>query len=303
MSIDKTCSLKEAVSTYISDGDTVALGGFLARVPMGAVFEVIRQRKKELTLIVDSGVEPVDFLIGAGLVKKVESAWVWIAVANAFNFRRAVEKGVPRRIEVEDYSNLAIGMRYLAGALGVPFMPLKSFLGTDIPVHNKKIKITPDPYSGEPVALVPAANPDVALIHVQRADKMGNAQVWGILGNEMNIARAARKVVLTCEEIVPTSELRKIPNMTHIPYYCVSAVVELPFGSYPAGTPCYYWVDTPCRRRWAMASKTREGFIDLLDDILCDNHNDFLRKIGNERLAKLRKMEHDNNRIPILLER
>ncbi len=297
-SINKVCSLSEAVSTCISDGDTISVGGFLARVPMGAVCEILRQRKKDLCVIVDSNSEAVDFLIGAGLVRKVECAWVWISVANAFNFRRAVEKGQPRSIEVEDYSNLAVGMRLLAGSLGVPFMPVKSLLGTDIPVYNKKVKVISDPYKGEQVALVPAANPDVALIHVQRADKLGNGQIWGVLGDDLNAARAAKKVILTCEEIVPTSEFRKIPNMTQIPYYCVSAVVELPFGAYPYGTPSYYWVDTNCRREWAMASKTQGGFDSLLDRMLGADHDAFLRKIGQERLAKLQKMEYDNSRIP-----
>ncbi len=297
-SVDKVCSLSEAISRHVADGDTIWIGGFLARVPMAAVCEILRQKKKDLTVIIDSNSETADFLIGAGLVKKVECAWLWISVANAFNFRRAVEKGQPRSIEVEDYSNLGIGMRLLAGALGLPFMPLKSLLGSDIPVYNKRIKIVPDPYSHEQVALVPAANPDVALIHLQRADRMGNGQIWGILGDDLNAARAAKKVILTCEEIIPTAEIRRIPNMTHIPYYCVSAVVETPFGSYPYGTPYYYWVDTNCRRRWAMASRTQEDFNALLDEILGRDHAEYLRKVGQERLAKLQKMEHDNNRLP-----
>lgn len=300
MVLNKVTTLREAISEIVHDGDTIALGGFLARELTAAVFELIRQRKKDLTIIVDSSIETVDFLIGSGLVKKVECAWIWVAIANAFNFRRAVEKGIPRYIEVEDYSNLAMGARFLAGALGIPFMPVKSLLGSDLPLYNPKIKVISDPYQDEKVALVPAANPDVAFIHLQRADKMGNAQIWGIGGNDANIARAAKRVIITCEEIVSSTEFRKIPNMTHIPFYCVEAVVEVPFGAYPFGVPGYYWVDTPCRRNWAAISKTYEGFCSWLDEWVfgCNDFEDFLRKIGQDRLAKLRKMELDNYRIP-----
>ena len=301
--MDKVMSLKEAVSANVHDGDSVAIGGFLARAPMGIVYEVIRQKKKELTVIADSNGEGVDFLIGAGLVKKVEGAWIWISTATAYNFRRALEKGIPNKIEMEDYSNLAIGMRYLAGSLGIPFMPIRSLLASDIPKYNPNVKIIDDPYTNERICLVPAANPDVAFIHIQRADKNGNGQIWGILGNDVNLARAAKRVILTCEEIVPTKELRKIPNMTAIPGYCVDAVVELPFGAYQQGVPGFFWIDTPQRRSWSAGSQTYEGFLSFLDEWVygCNNHEELLRKVGSERLAKLRKMELDNSPIPQII--
>ncbi|MFZ5633272.1 MAG: CoA transferase subunit A [Bacillota bacterium] len=301
MALNKVTTLPEAVSGLVRDGDTVSMGGILSREPVACAYELIRQGKKDLTMIVDSRDESVELLIGSGLVKKVESAYVWVGViGSGLHFRRAVEKGIPRHIEVEDYSNLAIGMRFLAGALGVPYMPLRSMMGSDIPRHNPRVKITEDPYDGEKVALVPAARPDVAFIHVQRADKMGNAQIWGMIGNDINIARAAKKVILTCEEIVPTPEIRKIPNMTQIPFYCVEAVVELPFGAHPLGVAGYYWIDTPFRREWLAASKTYEGFRAWLDKWVFswDSFDGYLRKLGEERLAGLREMEHDNFRIP-----
>lgn len=301
MTLNKVTTLSEAVGGLVRDGDSIAMGGILSREPVAAAYELIRQGKKDLTAIVDSRDESVELLIGAGLLKKVECAYVWVGViGSGLHYRRAVEKGIPRHIEVEEYSNFAMGMRFLAGALGVPFMPLKSLLGSDIPKYNPRVNVITDPYQGESVALVPAAQPDVAFIHVQRADKMGNAQIWGMISNDINMARAAKKVILTCEEIVPTSEIRKIPNMTQIPFYCVDAVVEVPFGAHPLGVAGYYWLDTPFRRNWLAMSKTYEGFQQWLEEWVFswDNHNEYLRKVGLDRLAKLRKMELDNCQIP-----
>jgi len=301
LSVNKVTTLAEAVQGLVNDHDTVALGGILSREPVACSYELIRQNKKELTLIVDSHDESVELLIGAGLVKKVESAYVWVGViGSGLNFRRAVEKGLPKHIEVEDYTNLAIGMRFLAGALGVPFLPVMSMSGSDIPKYNDKIISMADPYKGQPVNLVPAAEPDVAFIHVQRADKMGNAQIWGMLANDVNIARAAKKLIITCEEIIPTSEIRKIPNMTQIPHYCVDAVVELPFGAHPLGVAGYYWLDTPFRRDWLKASKTQEGFDAWVEEwvLSWDKFEEYLQKLGSDRLAKLRKLERDNYQIP-----
>lgn len=301
MALNKVTTLPEAVRGLVRDGDTVSFGGILSREPVACTYELIRQNKKDLTVIVDSRDESVEHLLGAGLIKKLESAYVWVGViGSGLHFRRAVEKGIPRHVEVEDYSNLAIGMRFLAGALGVPYMPLRSMMGSDIPRYNPRVIITEDPYNGEKVALVPAARPDVAFIHVQKADKMGNCQIWGMLGNDINIARAAKKVIVTCEELVPTSEIRKIPNMTQIPFYCVEAVVELPFGSHPLGVAGCYWIDTPFRKEWLAASKTHEGFRAWMEEWVLgwDTFEDYLRKLGSDRLAKLRKMEQDNFRIP-----
>ena len=223
---DKRMSLEEAVSRFVTDGCYVAFGAIVSREPMAVCYEIIRQRKRNLTYITDSSVEPTELLIAGGCVSRVEAAYIWVGgVGLAHNYRRAVEKGIPNYLEVEEYSNLGISMRFMAGGLGVPFMPLKTMLGTDIISHNPRIKVIDDPYEGGPVGLVPAATPDVGFIHIQRADKDGNSQIWGMLGNDDNIARAAKKVVITCEEIVHTSEIRKIPNMTAIPSYCVSAIV------------------------------------------------------------------------------
>lgn len=301
MSKDKRITLKEAVSHFLKDGDSVAIGGMGAREPMGIVYEIIRQKKKDLTLITDSKMDSGCMLIGAGCIKKFEGAYCWIgSIGSGINYRRAVEKGIPNKIEVEEYSNFAASLRFLAGAMDVPFMPTRSMLGSDLPNHNPKIKVIDDPYSGEPVALVPSAKPDVAFIHVQQADIMGNSQIWGVGINDANIARAAKKVVITCEKIVPTSTIRRAPNLTVIPHYCVDAVVEVPFGSHPFFVAGYYWCDLPFRREFMNANSTHEGFEAWINEWVfgCEDFNEYLDKVGKDRLNKLVEMERDNCTIP-----
>lgn len=151
-------TLKEAIKKFVLNGCSITFGGFCGRNSQAAAYEIARQGKRDLTIIDDSPTDQLDILIGAGCVKKVEIAWNRVSsFATAMNFRRAVERGIPRRIEVEDYSNYAVGLRFLAGAMGVPFLPTRSLLGSDIPRYNKRIKIINDPYNGKPIALVPAA--------------------------------------------------------------------------------------------------------------------------------------------------
>lgn len=298
--IDKTMSLREAVSTFVHDGCSIAYGGIFSREPMAVTHEIIRQGKTDLTFITDTTADAANILIGAGCVKKVEMAYIWMGVVGkGINLQRAVQEGIPRKIEIEEYSNFAASMRFLAGALDVPFMPTRSLLGTDIPRHNPRIKILEDPYAGEKIALVPAARPDVAFIHVQRADRMGNGQIWGMLANDPLMARAAEKVVVTCEEIVPTSEIRRHPNMTAIPYYCVDAVVHVPFGAHPISVAGYYWVDVPFRRSFMARNHTQEQFMDWVREWILElpDWEAYLDKVGRDRLDRLVQMELDNYRI------
>ncbi|HSR10087.1 MAG TPA: CoA-transferase [Thermodesulfobacteriota bacterium] len=298
---DKRMSLEEAVARFVKDGGSVGLGGIAGREPMAVSYELIRQKKKNLTLITDTACDAADILIAGGCIGRVECAYIWIGViGSGHNYRRAVENGVPNCLEISECSNMAMSMRMMAGALGLPFMPIKSLLGSDIVKHNPCVKVMEDPYGGGPVALVPAVHPDVAFIHVQHCDAMGNAQIWGMLGNDDNLARAARTVVITCEEVVSTSEIRKIPNMTAIPSYCVSAVVEAPFCCHPLPVSGYYWMDIPFRRQMVTASKTRETIVAWMDEWIhgVRNFEGYKKKVGSERLARVRQMELDNCRIP-----
>lgn len=298
---DKTMLLKDAVAKYLPDGASFSFGGIGAREPAAVAYEIIRQKKRELTLITATQLDTSNILVGAGCIKRLEMAYCWIGVVgNGLNLRRAVEKGVPRSIELVDYSNFAASCRFLAGAMNIPYMPLRSMLGSDIPKYNKDIIITVDPYSNDQVALVPAANPDVAFIHVQKADVKGNCQIWGILANDLNIARAAKRVVITCEEIVSTEEIRKNPNATSIPYYCVDAVVHVPFCCHPLWTAGYYWSDIPFRRNFIMEDATQEGFEGWLDEWVfgVKDFEEYLDKVGRDNLDKLVEMEKDNFNIP-----
>lgn len=224
-------------------------------------------------------------------------------MGSGLNYRRAVEKGIPNFIEVEEYSNLGIASRLIAGSMGISFMPVKTMLGTDIVKVNPKIKVIDNPYGDGQVALVPAAQPDVALIHAQRADKAGNAQLWGCYVNDDIMARASKHVILTCEEIVPTNEIRQNPNMTVIPGYAVSAVVELPYGCHPVSFPGYYWMDIPFRTVMMDAAKSADGIKSWIDDWVfrVKDHAEYLQRIGWERLAALKELEQDNYRLPKFL--
>ena len=256
--------------------------------------EVIRQGKKDLALICDAKTSAGELLVGAGCLARIEMAYLWIGVVGqGRNFRRAVEEGVPRRPEILDYSMFAMSMRFLAGSLGLGFMPTTSLLASDIAAHNPSVKLMQDPYSSKPVALVPAANPDVAFIHVQRCDPLGNAVIVGNQWNDATLARAARKTVVTCEKIVDEDEIRRNPMMTTIPHYCVDAVVHLPYGAHPEPVDGCYWMDQPFRRNFVVRSKTRQGFLDWLDEWVwgCPEHQDYLDKLGPERLAALAGLE------------
>lgn len=303
---DKRMTLKEAVSKYTWDGCSLNIGSICAREPMAVAHEIIRQGRKNITFITDTTSDPAELMVAAGCFSRIEAAYIWIGVVGqGYNIRRAVEEGIPNYIEIEPYSNFTAGLRLMAGAMGLPFLPTKSLLGSDIIKYNPKIKVIDDPYGSGPIALVPAATPDTTFIHVQRSDMAGNCQIWGMLGNDDSAARAAKNVVITCEEIVPTSEIRKIPNMTVIPEYAVSAVVELPFCCHPLSVTGCYWMDNPFRQGFIQASRTREGVMAWLDEWVysVEDHKQYLEKVGRDRLVKLQELEQDNCMIPAIVSR
>lgn len=297
---NKLMSLEEAISTYIKDGTSLTFGGFIGRDCLAAVHQIIRQNIKDLLVIDDSKTDVMDLLVGAGCVRRWEGAYLgYGALGLANNIRRAVEQGIPQPLELEEWSNAAVSMRFLAGGLNLPFMATRSMLGSDILKYNSRIKVMDDPYGGPPVALVPAARPDVAIIHVQRADAMGNAQVWGFTGNDENKARAAKHTIITCEEIVPTEQIRRQGNLTLIPFYCVDAVVHVPYGCYPQSCYGLYAYDVLFCGEYHQASKTREGFLKWLEHFVLSskNHAEYCEKVGWDRLQSLTHLEKQFNRI------
>lgn len=291
---DKVTTLPEAVKEYVYDGASIAFSGMGGQQCVAHTYELIRQGFKDLTLYGDSPCECGDMLIGAGVVKQIEVAWCSYAIAGlAYNYRRCVEEGIPNKIVVKEYSNYTMGLRFLAGAMNVPFMPTKSLLGSDIPKFNQDIIITEDPFKKEKIALVPAAVPDVALIHVSRADKHGNCQNLGFTSNAENIGRAAKKTIVTCEELVDNEEIRQKANLTFLPQYCVDAVIELPYASHPWNFPFAYAYDITFHAKQMEAFRSRDGFEKWLEE-WCFNLKDwdeYLSKVGWDRLYKLKQTE------------
>ena len=291
---DKRMSLKDAIATFVREGCVLAFGGFGGEQNTQAAYEIIRQKPQNLTVIGDSPSEQMDMLIGAGLVKKAEFAYCSYAIAGlGHNLRRSVEKGIPFKVEIEEYSNYTMGLRYLAGAMNIPYMPTRSLLGSDLPTYNPKIITTVDPYEQSPIALVPAVRPDVAIMHVNRCDPRGNVQMFGFTANNENLARAARHTIITAEEIVSTGKIRQYSNVTVIPEFFVDAVAEIPFASHPWNMPYSYAYDIPFHMQQLKRFETREGFMGWLDEWVfgCSDHKAYCGKVGWDRLKALADIE------------
>jgi glutaconate CoA-transferase subunit A len=287
---DKRITLKEAVS-LVSDGSHLFWGGFgFQRPPMAFAHELIRQKKKGLTIYTCGSEMDIDILSGAKVVSRYELAFYAIeGIGLVPNIQRRIREG---SIEIEDYSNLAMVMRFLGGALGVPFMPLKSMLGTDMLAkkrfREKKAEIMECPFTGEKVVLVPSVRPDFSIVHAQRVDKEGNVQIEGIKGEDVEGARAGKKVIVLAEEIVDTEFIRAQPDQTIIPNIYVTHVVECPWGSFPMMVYNYYDYDIEHVRMYYDQCKTEEGWQKYCEDYITsvNSHAEYLQKIGMERLMK-----------------
>jgi glutaconate CoA-transferase subunit A len=289
---DKRITLKEAVK-LVPDGAHVFWGGFgFQRPPMAFAHELVRQKKRNLTLYTCGSEMDLDILSGACVVSRLELAFYAIeGIGLVPNIQRRIREGA---IQIEDYSNLAMVLRFLGGALGVPFMPLKSMLGTDLLAktrfRTKKAEVMACPFSGEKVVLVPSVRPDFSIVHAQRVDKEGNVQIDGIRGEDVEGGRAGKKVLALAEEIVDTEFIRAQPDQTVIPNIYVTHVVECPWGSYPMMVYNYYDYDMEHIRMYYDQCKTEEGWQKYCaEHITCFNdHNEFLQKMGFERLMKLK---------------
>jgi glutaconate CoA-transferase subunit A len=285
--VDKRMTEEEAVSRFVFDGCYIGTELYgTVRCPVSLVREVIRQGKRNLR-VCGQGVYELDLWLAAGLVKKLDVTYIGLEVyGTSASLRRAVESG-----QVEtcvEWSNGAISWRMKAAAMGVPFIPVRSMLGTDTLTYSAA-KVVADPFTGIKVCLLPALILDVGLIHVHRADRYGNAQIEGISGFAAEMARASKRLILSAEEIVPTDEIRKYPDRTLIPYYLVDAVVHAPFGSHPGEMAYLYGRDEPALREWIEASKTAEGAQAYLNKYVhaVKNHREYLDLIGQERLTQL----------------
>ncbi len=239
--MSKVCTMAEAIARFIPNGAAVAMGCALeSGIPFAAGHELIRQGRRDLVLIGPISDMLFDQLIGAGCVRKVIAAWVGnVGAGLPRNFRRAVEEGVPTSLETEDHSNLTLALSLQAAAWGLPYLPTRSALGTDLLKLNPALQEIRSPFTGERLVAVRALHPDVAIIHCQRADANGNGHLWGNLGVAVEAARAARRVILSCEEIVDEAVIRSDPNRTLIPGFLVDALVEEPWGAHPSPVQGY----------------------------------------------------------------
>ncbi len=263
----KLYPLNEAIALTVRPGDRVVMGAALeSLIPFAAGCEIVRQEIRDLRLVGPISDVLLDLLIGAGCVASVEAAWVGnVMMGSGYNFRRAVEGGVPRTVEVVEHSNFTLQTALKAAAQGLPSMPTRTALGSTILERNPGLRVSACPFTGEPLVSVRALHPDVAILHVQRADAQGNAHVWGNLGVTQEAAFAAHRVLLTAEEIVPPHVIASDPNRTLIPGFLVSAVVEARWGSHPSPCQGYANRDHEFYREYHRMSRTREGFVQWLD--------------------------------------
>jgi glutaconate CoA-transferase subunit A len=257
-------SLSEAVAELVHDGDSVAMEGFTHLIPHAAGHEVIRQNRRELTLIRLTPDLIYDQLIGAGSAARLVFSWGGNpGVGSLHRFRDAVENGWPRPIAIEEHSHAAMANRFVAGASGLPFAVMRGYLGTDLPRHTATIATVTCPFTGEELAAVPALRPDVGVIHAQQADRRGNVMLWGITGIQKETVLASARSIVTVEEIVDRLEPR--PGAVVLPSWVITAVVEVPGGARPSYAHGYYERDNAFYRAWDDISRDRDRFCQWIE--------------------------------------
>jgi glutaconate CoA-transferase, subunit A len=293
---DKVLPMAEALRRWVKPGSTVTLGTCLEQmIPFAATRELIRLGIGELTLVGPVSDIAFDQLIGAGLVRRVMAAWVGnVMMGSAYCFRRAVERGIPRPLEVVEFSNFTLALALHAAAIGAPFLPTRSVLGSDMIPRNPYLEPIEDPLGGGPLLAVKALQPDVTIVHVQRSDPHGNAAMWGSLGITPDAARAARAVIVTAEEIVSPEQIRRDPNRVVVPGILVAAVVEARWGSHPSPAQGYYRRDHEAYAEYHRVTKTEEGYAAWRQEWV-DGARDlpeYAARLGNERVAALIPTEH-----------
>lgn len=257
-------TLREAVTALVHDGDTVAMEGFTHLIPHAAGHEVIRQGRRDLTLVRMTPDVVYDQLIGAGCAAKLVFSWGGNpGVGSLHRFRDAVENGWPRPLEIEEHSHAGMATRYAAGASGLPFGVLRGYAGTGLAEHTPSIAPVTCPFTGEVLTAVPALNPDVAVIHAQQADRRGNVQLWGLVGVQKEAVLSATRAIVTVEEVV--DELVPRPNAVVLPRWVVDAVCEVPGGAHPSFAIGYSVRDNAFYQAWDDVSRSRESFTAWLD--------------------------------------
>ena len=286
-------SLHDAVERFVADGHTLALEGFTHLIPHAAGHEIIRQGRRDLHLVRMTPDMVYDQLIGAGCATRLTFSWGGNpGVGSLQRFRDAVENGWPQALEIEEHSHAGMATRYAAGAAGLPFGVLRGYVGTDLAEHTSTIKSVTCPFTGEELTAVPALNPDVTVVHAQRADRAGNVQIWGLVGIQKEAVLAARAAIVTVEEVV--DELDQRPGAVVLPSWVVDAVCEVRFGRYPGNMPYEYYSDEAHLRQWLEVEREPQAHREFLDEYLfgVSEFHEYLGLCGGEtRMEELRRQE------------
>jgi glutaconate CoA-transferase subunit A len=296
---DKLMTVHDAVDRLIHDGDYLAIGGFgCDRLPIAVVHEILRQRKQELAFAGHTATHDFEILCAGNLtgrgrtLAKVDAAYIVGIEARGLSphARRVMESGT---VEVCEWSNYALAVRLQAAAMGLPCLPTRTMLGTDT-FQYSAAKVMICPFTGEKLALLPALSPDVAAIHVHEADRFGNCRIRGTTVADLELARASKRVIITCERLISTEEFRRDPSLTVIPFLCVDAVCEVPYGSYPGNMPYEYFSDESHLRRWLEVEKSEKTFLSFLEEFIfgAADFGAYLEKCGGlKRMQELRRQE------------
>lgn len=286
----KVTTMRDAIRELVHDGDTIAIEGFTHLICFAAAHEIIRQRKTDLTLCRLTPDIIYDQMIAAGLCKKLVFSYAGNpGVGSLQAFRRAVEKSEPRTLELDEFSHFGLVARYLAGAARLPFYPLHSYAGSDLPKVNPQIRQMQSPYQDEKIFVVPPLNPDVAIVHAQRADRNGNTQIWGLTGVQKEAAFASKRVIVVVEQLVDEGVIRADPNRTIIPGLIVNAVVVEPYGAHPSYVQGVYDRDNTFYIEWDTISREASTLNAWLDEWVygIQSRADYVEKM-RERLEKLK---------------
>jgi glutaconate CoA-transferase subunit A len=287
MASDKICSLQEAVQDLVRDGDSIALEGFTHLIPSAAGHEIIRQRRRDLTLIRMTPDLVYDMIIGMGGARRAVFSWGGNpGVGSIHRFREAIERGWPHPLAIEEHSHADMAARYQAGASGLPFAVMRGYVGSDLPRHNPNIRFIECPFTGERLACTPALNPDVSVIHAQKADRKGNVLITGIVGVQKEAVLAAKRSIVTVEEIVDDIHAHAQMNSVVLPGWVVSAVCLVPGGAHPSYAHGYYKRDNAFYKAWDAISRDRDTFLAWMDRHVMQTRDfaGFCRSIAAEGL-------------------
>lgn len=291
---NKLMTVKEAVEKFIPDGSYIASGGFGSnRISTAPLHEIVRQGKKNLGFSGHTATHDMQILVAGECIDRCDVAYIIGLEARGLSTkaRKYVEQG---KLKLCEWTNAALTWRYRAAAMGVPFLPARNIMGTDTFKYSAG-KITTCPYTGKKLVLYPALYPDVAFIHVHRADIFGNCHIDGISVADADLARAAKRVIITTEKIIDNSEIRRNPSHTIIPYFCVDAVCEVPFGAYPSNMPYEYFTDEAHIKEWLTMEKDDEQYQSFIEKniLKTKNFHEYLQINGGiEKIAKLRAQEY-----------